>query len=69
MYIAVVDFVDLQDERYLYKAGDKFPRDGAEVSNERVAELSSTLNKSGKVLIKAIEEPKRKKTTKKKKEK
>ena len=49
--IAAIDFVDLQDNNYLYHAGDKFPRDGVVVSDDRIAELSGSDNKLGQPLI------------------
>lgn len=55
MYEAVKDFVDLMDDNHIYHAGDKFPREGAEASKSRIAELASDKNRCGEVLIKAIE--------------
>ena len=55
MYTVVKDFTDLKDNNHVYRAGDKFPRKGARVSDERVAELASSDNKRGEVLIKAVE--------------
>ena len=55
MYEAVRDFVDIQDNNHIYRMGDKFPHDGAKASKSRIAELASTENKCGVVLIKAIE--------------
>ena len=59
MYEVVTGFVDLQDNNYIYRTGDSFPRAGVDVSKERIAELASTSNKCGVVLIKAtkVEEP------------
>lgn len=45
------DFVDLQDNNHLYHAGDEFPRSGANVNDERMAELSSNKNALGVPLI------------------
>lgn len=56
-YVVVTDFTDKND-KHIYRAGDKFPRPGVEVSKERVAELTSTDNVRGEVLIKAVEPPK-----------
>ena len=47
----LIYFTDLQDNRYAYHAGDTFPREGLEVSDERIAELASSDNKRGKPLI------------------
>ena len=46
-------FEDLQDGRHPYNTGDVFPRDGLEVSKERIAELAGSNNKLGQPLIKA----------------
>ena len=65
-YKVIKNFADLQDKEHVYLAGDTFPRKGAEVSDERIAELASVFNKRGEVLIKAVEEPKKAKEPKKK---
>jgi len=44
-------FTDLQDNEHVYHTGDIFPREGLEVSDERIAELSSNQNKRGVPLI------------------
>ena len=54
-YEVVRDFVDVQDGNYMYRAGDFFPRNGADVSEERIAELASTENRCGIVLIEPLE--------------
>lgn len=51
MYKAIVDFADLQDKEHIYKVGDIFPRPNVEVSEERIRELSTGLNKLGRPLI------------------
>ncbi len=56
MYTVITDFVDIKDENHIYRTGDKFPRDGADASMERLAELSSTRNRCGVVLIKKLVE-------------
>lgn len=56
-YIVVTDFTDRTD-KHIYRAGDKYPRPGVEVSKERVAELTSAENMRGEVLIKAVGVPK-----------
>lgn len=53
MYICTVKWRDLES-RHLYSEGDKFPFDGSEVSERRIAELSGTQNKAGFALIKAV---------------
>lgn len=78
MYEVIYKFADIEDGLHVYEVGDKYPRDGVKVSGRRIAELASTKNKIGRVLIKVIpeaeeeevseaeEEPKKeKKTTKK----
>lgn len=68
-YEVVKTFADLQDNRHLYNVGDAFPHEGAEVSEDRLKELSGSSNKLGTPLIKEIKEikPKSKTTNKKKK--
>lgn len=51
MYRAVMDFADLQDHEHIYHTGDKFPRDGVEVSEERIKELSGFGNRIHQPLI------------------
>ena len=60
MYRALVDFSDMQDNSYSYKAGDVFPRKGFVVKQERIKELLSSENKLGKPVIEEIkaEKPK-----------
>lgn len=55
-YIVVKDFSDIQDDKHIYLTGDVFPREGLEVSEERVAELASKANVRGEVLIKVVED-------------
>jgi len=56
MYKVNMFFTDLQDNRYTYKAGDVFPRNGLEVSDDRLNELSSNHNRRGIPLISLVEE-------------
>lgn len=68
MYKVIKFFTDLQDNDFAYEVGDPFPRKGLEVSEDRLAELSSSDNRQGQPLIeKVAEEPKKpaKKATKK----
>ena len=51
MYKVLRTFADLQDNKYLYHAGDVYPRDGLAVRAERFHELSSRNNSAGVVLI------------------
>lgn len=71
-YEVIKTFADLQDNRHLYNVGDTFPHEGAEVTGDRLKELSGSNNKLGTPLIKEIKEiketkPKSKTTNKKKK--
>lgn len=54
MFKVIKYFTDLQDNRHAYHEGDKFPREGLEVSAERFAELASDKNKRGVPLIEEI---------------
>ncbi len=67
MYKVIKLFADLQDNNYVYNPGDTFPREGKEVTEERLAELASDKNKQKQPLIELIEETteKPKKATKK----
>lgn len=58
MYEVIHFFTDLQDFEHPYSVGDKFPRDGMQVSNDRLNELSGSNNRQKKPLIKKISEPK-----------
>ena len=51
MYKVLADFADMHDIGHLYRAGDAFPRDGAEVDAVRIRELSSNINRRGLPLI------------------
>lgn len=51
MYKVIHFFTDLQDKGHPYHVGDTFPREGIEVSEERLMELSGSQNKQGKPLI------------------
>lgn len=56
MFKVIVRFVDLQDNNYLYRVGDKFPRDGKFVSEKRINELKSSENKRHRALIEEVVE-------------
>lgn len=56
MYKVVEFFTDLQDNNHAYHVGDTFPREGVEVSEDRLKELSTDKNKRGKILIEEVEE-------------
>ena len=55
MSVRKKEWHDLQDGGYVYKQGDAFPREGLEVSEERIKELSTINNKLGEVLIQKVE--------------
>lgn len=56
MYKVVKFFTDLQDNKHPYNVGDIFPREGVEVSEDRLKELSTDKNKRGAVLIEEVVE-------------
>ncbi|HEI9392212.1 Rho termination factor N-terminal domain-containing protein [Staphylococcus aureus] len=56
MYKVIEYFTDSQDNEYEYHVGDIFPRDGFEVSDERLTELSTTNNRRGIVAIERVDE-------------
>lgn len=56
MYKVIKFFTDLQDNNHPYKAGDVFPRKGLDVTDERLAELSSHNNKRHIPLIEKVED-------------
>lgn len=74
MYKVIKKFHDLQDARktksgevyHEYNVGDVFPRDGVEVSEERLAELAGSDNKQGVPLIELVQEKAASKKTAKK---
>lgn len=56
MYRVVKFFTDLQDGDHPYHVGDIFPRDGVEVTEERIRELSGKDNRQGVPLIEFVGE-------------
>ena len=74
MYKVIKKFHDLQDATktksgevyHEYNVGDVFPRDGVEVSEERLAELAGSDNKQGVPLIELVQEEAASKETAKK---
>ena len=60
MYKVICRFADLKDDSHIYEVGDKYPRKGAETSEDRIAELSGSDNKIGEPLIKKIVAKKKK---------
>lgn len=53
-YKVIKDFTDLEDNNYIYRAGKPFPRDGMNVSVERIEQLASNRNKRKEPLIKVV---------------
>ena len=56
MYESITTWRDLEDN-HLYRTGEKFPHDGREISEARIAELSGTQNKAGFALIRPCATP------------
>lgn len=56
MYKVIKFFTDLHDNEYPYNVGELFPREGMEVSENRLVELSGSDNKQGVPLIEFIAE-------------
>lgn len=56
MYRVIAHFCDLQDANHAYQKGDTFPREGIEVTEERLKELETEKNKQGRPLIEYVEE-------------
>lgn len=54
-YKVIHDFSDIQDEKHVYRVGDKFPRSGR-AKKARLTELMGEKNKIGKPLIVEVEE-------------
>lgn len=54
MYKVIIQFTDLKDGGYLYNVGDTYPREGFEVSEARIKELSGGDNRRHIALIKQI---------------
>lgn len=56
MYKVIEYFEDLQDKKFAYNVGDKYPRKGIEVTDKRIEELATTQNRRKIPLIKKVEE-------------
>lgn len=54
IYRVLVAFSDLNDKNYVYHPGDKYPREGIDVSVDRLTSLSSSSNRLGKPIIELI---------------
>lgn len=53
-YEVIEGFCDMQDGDREYKPGDEYPKYAGAVGENRLKELSSTRNKLGRALIKAV---------------
>lgn len=62
-YVVIQYFYDMNDNNYVYRAGDEYPRRGYTPSEERIAELANANNRRGVAVIKKIT-PKKKKPAK-----
>lgn len=60
MYKVIEDFIDLKDNNHLYHAGEPYPRVGAVVTSERLAELMGSANRRGRAVVMAVDTPKEK---------
>ena len=56
MYKVICYFTDLKDRNHPYHVGDIFPREGMEVSEKRLQELSGRNNKRKRPLIELVRE-------------
>ena len=55
-YEVLHKFIDLEDKKKLYNAGDAYPKPAnKKIPHERILELSTSDNKRGMVLIKEFE--------------
>lgn len=52
-YEVTKDFTDLQDDRYIYREGDKFPRKGR-AKKARIEELIGKKNSRGEAVIQEV---------------
>ena len=58
MYKVIYRFADKLDKDYIYEIGNTYPREGVDVTDERLAELASNGNAIGQPIIEEImEEP------------
>lgn len=56
MYRVIKFFTDLKDGNHPYNIGDTYPRNGLDVSAERITELASSSNQRGIPLIEEVSE-------------
>lgn len=55
IFKAIRAFKDLQDSNRIYNVGDVFPREGKEVSHERLTDLSTDNNLQKQPVIESLE--------------
>ena len=55
MYKVIKHFIDLHDNDHSYNEGDIFPREGVDVSKERIEELAGSNSKQHTPLIELVE--------------
>ncbi|WP_163183333.1 hypothetical protein [Neobacillus sedimentimangrovi] len=65
-YKVIQSFSDLQDNGYVYNAGDSYPRYGYKPTEKRIQELLTVNNKAGQVFIKEVENKKKQESKEKK---
>lgn len=65
MFKVVQTFFDLTDGNMEYHPGDVFPRDGLEVSAERLEQLATSSNRLGCAVIEEVKEQQEEKQTRK----
>ncbi len=53
-YVVIEHFCDMQDDGHGYNMGDAYPRNGFEVSESRIAELSGIGNAMHRPLIRKV---------------
>ena len=56
MYKVIKPFIERHDNDHSYTEGDIFPREGVDVSEERIQELAGSDNKQHTPLIELVEE-------------
>lgn len=56
-FLVITPFVDLEDGHYMYRKGDIYPREGLNVSDERIMQLLSNQNKAHKSFLERVAEP------------
>lgn len=57
-YEVIEFFTDLQDGGHMYNVGDTYPRRGLKPAAKRIDELSTSRNRRGEPLIRAVDEAK-----------